>query len=101
MTAHIDAGAGVRVLPPGAAGAGVLVDDREGDPGLAEANAGEQARLPASDDHDREIAVGDRWCLRRRHSLGGEVQLAEHHRHGVVGDLGAADEGHHLLHQLG
>ena len=58
VVADVDAGARIGVLPPGAADAGVLLDDRERDAGLLEPDAGEQARLAAADHHDRERVAG-------------------------------------------
>ena len=59
MAPDVDACAGVAVLPPRAARASVLVDDREGQPGLLEADAGEDSAHAATDD--------DHWT---RHLLG-------------------------------
>ena len=53
VAADVDPGAGVAVLPPGAAGAVVLVDDGERQAGLGEADAGEDAGLAAADHDDR------------------------------------------------
>ena len=50
VAADVDPRTRVAVLPPRAAGAAVLLDDGEGQPGLREADAGEQPRLAAPDD---------------------------------------------------
>ena len=54
VVADVDAAPGVGVLVPGAADAGVLLDDRERDARLLQPDAGEQPRLPAADDDDGE-----------------------------------------------
>jgi hypothetical protein len=56
VVADVDPCPRVGVLPPGAADAGVLLDDGEGDAGLLQPDAGQQSRLPAADDHHREGA---------------------------------------------
>ena len=53
MAPDIDAGARVPVLPPCAAGTGVLVDDGERQAGLLQADAGEDPGHAAADDQDR------------------------------------------------
>ena len=68
VVADVDAAAGVAVLAPGAADAGVLLDDRERDAGLLQPDAGEQAGLAAADHDDREARRGPRrarWWPRR------------------------------------
>ncbi len=52
MAPDVDPGTGVAVLPPGAAWAPVLLDDGEGQPGLLEADAGEDPAHAAPDDDD-------------------------------------------------
>ena len=54
VVADVDAATGVGVLEPRAADLRVLLDDRERNPGLLQPDAGEKARLAATDDHDRE-----------------------------------------------
>ena len=49
----VDACPGVTVLPPGAAGPGVLVDDGEGQARLLEPDAGQDPAHAAADDDDR------------------------------------------------
>ena len=60
VVADVDPGARVGVLPPGAADPGVLLHDGEGDAGLLQPDAGQQSRLAAADDHDREGVPGRR-----------------------------------------
>ena len=104
VAADVDPCARVAVLPPRAAGSTVLLDDRERQTGLREANAGEQAGLAApDDDHVRVVAdvVGDLVAPRDRAGVGAvEVQVLEEHRHDVVGDRAAREERHHLVDEL-
>ena len=86
VVADVDAAAGVGVLVPGAADAGVLLDDRERDARLLEPDAGEQARLAAAD-HDH----GERRA--RAASSDAEVDLA---RVGAV-ELHLLEEHGHVL----
>ena len=62
VAADVDPSARVAVLPPGAAGTGVLLDDRERQARLRQADAGEQSGFAAPDDDDVRIVadvVGD------------------------------------------
>ena len=58
VVANVDACAGIAVLPPGPADAGVLLDDGEGDAGLLEPDGGQQPGLTRADhDHGEVRAV--------------------------------------------
>ncbi len=104
MAPDVDAGAGVAVLPPGAAGARVLVDDREGQPGLLQADAGQDPAHAAADDDD-----GRRGLLRLRDLVAPgdlpavtalELQVVEEEARQLALDGTPAEEGHHLLQQV-
>ena len=53
----VDARARVAVLVPGASGPGVLLDDREGQAGLLQADARLDARHPRADHDDRRVGL--------------------------------------------
>ena len=53
---RIDAGAGIAVFPPGAADAGVLLDDGEGEAGLAQLQGGVQPAHASADHRHGERA---------------------------------------------
>ena len=83
----------------------VLLDHRVGDAGLSQADAGEQPRHAGPDDHHAEgrLRLGGHR-VERRHPAGVgpvELELLEHHRHVLVGDLLRHEEVHHLVHDLG
>ena len=105
VVAHVDPAAGEAVLVPGAADPRVLLDDRVGDAGLSQADAGEHPRHPGPDDHHAEgrLRLGGHR-VERRHPPGVgpvELELLEHQRHVLVGDLLRHEEVHHLVHDLG
>src|SRR5580704_3785954 len=52
VASHVDTGARITVLPPRTTRARVLVDDREGQSGLLEADAGQDPAHTATDHHD-------------------------------------------------
>ena len=54
----VDATPRIRVLPPGAADAGVLVDDHERHARLLQPPGGDQARHAGADDQDAEVGTG-------------------------------------------
>jgi hypothetical protein len=58
VVAHVDPAPGVGVLVPGAADTGVLLDDRVGDAGLLQPDAGQHARLAGTDHEDRQRGPG-------------------------------------------
>ena len=100
VAAHVDARTGVAVLPPGAARAGVLVDDRERKPGLGESDAGEDPAHPAADDHDRgrgSLLLGDLVPPGDRLGVATlELQVVEEEAGQTPLDGAAAEEFHHL-----
>ena len=104
VVADVDAAAGVAVLEPGAAGGRVLLDDRVRDAGVAEADAGEDARHAGADHHD--VRCGFHVVVDRRApvavALVGSVefQFLEDQRH-VLGCHRFRDEElHHAVHRL-
>ncbi len=52
---RVDAGAGIAVLPPGAADAGVLLDHGDREPGPAQLQGGVEPAHPGADDRDGEV----------------------------------------------
>jgi hypothetical protein len=104
VVAHVDAAARVAVLVPGAADARVLLEDRVRDAGFLEPDPREQPRLAAADhDHGKLCARrgGHVVPVERALVAAGELHLLEHHRHVLVGHLGADEPAHHLADQLG
>ena len=104
VIADVDPGARVRVLVPGAARRGVLLDDRERDAGLAQPDTGQEARHAGADHDDREGGPVLGREVVEVDPAGVEavqLELFQHHRHVFGADLLADEEVHHLLHQLG
>ena len=91
-----------RHVPPGP---GTLLDDRERQTGLREADAGDDARLPAADDDDRRVGPDlgrDLVAPRDGAAVGAvEVQVVEEQRRKIVADGLAREERHHLADDLG
>ena len=98
VVADVHPGAGVGVLPPGAADALVLLEDGERDVCLGEPDARQQPGLTAPDHHDRQR----RPCLlrprgRARPRVGAvELHLLHEHLDVLVGHLLADEPAHHL-----
>ena len=100
VVGYVDSRAGIGVLVPGAADACVLLDDGERDARLLQPDPGQQSRLTASDDDDRE-GVG---LPRRRHEpcvAAVELHLLEKHRHVLVGHRLTHQPIHHLVQEFG
>jgi hypothetical protein len=55
MARCVDAAAGIGVLQPGSADVAVLLDDREGDAGLPQLDAGTETGEASADDDDAEV----------------------------------------------
>ena len=99
---HVDASAGIRVLPPRATHPGVLLEDDEGDPGLLEADPGQQTRLAAPDDrHRRAIPGRPSGGAEGARIAAIELHLLHEHRHVLVGHRLADQPLHHLVDHLG
>ena len=96
VVADVDPRAGIGVLVPGPADAGVLLDDRERDAGLLEPDARQQSRLPAADDDDREVVGGRAPRPHEPCVAAVELHLLEQHRHVLVGYRLADQPLHHL-----
>ena len=88
----------IGVLPPRPADTGVLLDDRERDACLFEANARQQPRFPAAD-HDHREVVG-RGATDRPTVFAVELHLFEQHRHVFGWNRLAHQPLHHLQQQL-
>ena len=104
MAADVDPCAGIVVLPPGAARALVLLDDREGQPGLRQADAGEDPAHAAADHDDRRRGLLDVRDLVAPGDLPAVAALELHVVEEQAGQLALdgtpAEEPHHLLQQL-
>ena len=104
MAPDVDTCARVAVLPPGAARALVLVDDRKGQPGLPKADAGQDSTHPAADDDDgcrgllglRDLVTpGDLSAVTAL-----ELQVVEEEAGQPALDGTPAEEAHHLSQQF-
>ena len=104
MAPDVDARAGVAVLPPGAAGTAVLLDDRERQSRLLQTDARQQAGLATpDDDHGRAGAhlVGDLVTPCDRAGVRTvEVKVLDEHRDDVLGYWPARQKRHHLVDQV-
>ena len=104
VAADVDARARVAVLPPRATGTAVLLDDRERQVRLGEAERGQQPRLAAADDDDVGVGahvVGDLVGPRDRARVGTvEVKVFQEHGDDVVVERRAREERHHLADEL-
>ena len=90
----VDPAARIRVLEPGAADVGVLLDDHVVDAGLREPVRGEEARHARADDDDAEVGVGGEVGLaplRAAPVVAAERELLLEQRQ-VVAHVGAADD---------
>ena len=106
VAADVDSCARVAVVPPRAARPAALLDDRERDPRLREADAREQARLRRTRSRRRarrpSPSAGISSPQRDRAGVGPvEMEILEEHLGDVVGDRLAGEELHHLVEHLG